>query len=82
MYYMPYYFQAALNDSPLRSGINYMSLAIPQMFGLLAGGGMVTIWGQYVRVRPQCAAERVDNLFPRCQLSYSPSCSVALVRAF
>lgn len=67
IYYMPFYFQAALNDSPLRSGINYMSLAIPQMIGLLAGGGIVTKWGHYVRVRPLCAAEIVDNGPPRCQ---------------
>ena len=48
IYYMPFYFQAALNNSPLRSGVNYMSLAVPQMIGLLAGGGIVTVWGQYV----------------------------------
>lgn len=45
---MPFYFQAALNNSPLRSGVSYMSLAVPQMIGLLAGGGIVTVWGQYV----------------------------------
>ncbi|MCJ1413948.1 hypothetical protein MMC32_000273 [Xylographa parallela] len=50
IYYMPYYFQAALNNSPLQSGINYMSLAVPQMIGLLAGGGIVTVWGQYMPV--------------------------------
>ncbi|KAL9018649.1 MAG: hypothetical protein Q9185_004060 [Variospora sp. 1 TL-2023] len=47
IYYLPFYFQAALNDSPLRSGVNYMALAVPQMIGLLAGGGIVTVWGQY-----------------------------------
>lgn len=46
---MPFYFQAALDNSPLRSGVNYMALAIPQMVGLLAGGGIVTVWGEYVR---------------------------------
>ena len=25
-----------------------MSVAVPQMIGLLAGGGIVTLWGQYV----------------------------------
>lgn len=48
IYYMPFYFQAALDDSPFQSGVNYMSLAVPQMIGLLAGGGIVTVWGQYV----------------------------------
>ncbi|KAI4139613.1 MAG: hypothetical protein LQ341_004154 [Variospora aurantia] len=51
IYYLPFYFQAALNDSPLRSGVNYMALAVPQMIGLLAGGGIVTVWGQYVSSR-------------------------------
>ncbi|KAL8969893.1 MAG: hypothetical protein Q9197_004104 [Variospora fuerteventurae] len=50
IYYLPFYFQAALNDSPLRSGVNYMALAVPQMIGLLAGGGIVTVWGQYMPV--------------------------------
>ena len=50
IYYMPFYFQAALNRSPLRSGVDYMSLAVPQMIGLLAGGGITTATGHYVRV--------------------------------
>ncbi|MCJ1342376.1 hypothetical protein MMC31_000558 [Peltigera leucophlebia] len=50
IYYMPFYFQAALDNSPIRSGVNYMSLAVPQMIGLLAGGGIVTLWGQYMPV--------------------------------
>ena len=45
---MPFYFQAALNVTPLRSGVNYMSLAIPQMVGLLVGGGITTATGHYV----------------------------------
>ncbi len=49
IYYMPFYFQAALNRSPLRSGVDYMSLAVPQMIGLLAGGGITTATGHYVR---------------------------------
>lgn len=28
-----------------------MALAVPQMIGLLAGGGIVTVWGQYVSSR-------------------------------
>ena len=49
IYYMPFYFQAALKQSPLRSGVSYMSLAVPQMIGLIAGGGITTVTGQYVR---------------------------------
>ena len=45
---MPFYFQAALNHTPLQSGVNYMSLAVPQMIGLLAGGGITTATGHYV----------------------------------
>ena len=45
---MPFYFQASLESSPLRSGIDYMSLAVPQMIGLLAGGGITTASGHYV----------------------------------
>ncbi|KAL8687226.1 MAG: hypothetical protein Q9218_006545, partial [Villophora microphyllina] len=50
IYYMPFYFQAALNDTALRSGISYMSLAIPQMVGLFAGGGITTATGHYVQM--------------------------------
>ncbi|MCJ1393362.1 hypothetical protein MMC18_006235 [Xylographa bjoerkii] len=50
IYYMPFYFQAALNQSPLTSGVSYMSLAVPQMIGLLVGGGVVTKWGHYMPV--------------------------------
>ncbi|MCJ1377535.1 hypothetical protein MMC17_000630 [Xylographa soralifera] len=50
IYYMPFYIQAALNQSPLTSGISYMSLAVPQMIGLLVGGGVVTKWGHYMPI--------------------------------
>ncbi|KAF1998136.1 MFS general substrate transporter [Amniculicola lignicola CBS 123094] len=50
IYYMPFYFQAALNQSPLQSGVSYMSLAVPQMIGLFAGGGITTATGQYMPV--------------------------------
>lgn len=56
---MPFYFQAALDNSPLRSGVNYMSLAVPQMIGLLAGGGIVTVWGQYVRLPSMYTLQRL-----------------------
>ncbi|KAF2704539.1 MFS general substrate transporter [Pleomassaria siparia CBS 279.74] len=52
IYYMPFYFQAALNQSPLKSGVSYMSdsLAVPQMIGLIAGGGITTATGHYMPV--------------------------------
>lgn len=49
IYYMPFYFQTALEQSPLASGVSYMSLAIPQMIGLFLGGGVTTATGHYVR---------------------------------
>ena len=48
IYYMPFYFQAGLHQSPLKSGVSYMSLAVPQMIGLIAGGGITTVTGHYV----------------------------------
>ncbi|KAI4121450.1 MAG: hypothetical protein LQ338_006357 [Usnochroma carphineum] len=50
IYYMPFYFQAALDNTALRSGINYMSLAVPQMIGLFVGGGITTATGHYMPV--------------------------------
>jgi MFS family permease len=47
---MPFYFQAALNQSPLKSGVSYMSLAVPQMIGLIVGGGVTTVTGHYMPV--------------------------------
>ena len=47
---MPFYFQAALAQSPLQSGISYMSLAVPQMIGLIAGGSITTATGHNVRL--------------------------------
>lgn len=43
-------FPAALDQTALSSGISYMSLAIPQMIGLLAGGGITTVTGHYMPV--------------------------------
>lgn len=49
IYYLPFYFQAALGQSPIQSAVSYISLAVPQMIGLLVGGGVTTATGQYVR---------------------------------
>ena len=48
IYYMPFYFQAGLGHSPLKSGVDYISLAVPQMIGLLAGGAITTATGHYI----------------------------------
>ena len=50
IYYMPFYFQAGLGHSPLKSGVDYISLAVPQMIGLLAGGAITTATGHYMPV--------------------------------
>ncbi|EPE30603.1 MFS general substrate transporter [Glarea lozoyensis ATCC 20868] len=50
IYYLPFYFQAALNQSPIQSSVSYIALAIPQMIGLLAGGGITTKTGHYMPV--------------------------------
>ncbi|KAF1992817.1 MFS general substrate transporter [Amniculicola lignicola CBS 123094] len=50
LYYLPFYFQAVLGTSAIRSGVNYIALAIPQFFGLLLSGGLVTKFGHYMPV--------------------------------
>lgn len=47
---MPYYFQAGQGASPIRSAVEYISLAAPLMVGLLAGGGITTATGHYMPV--------------------------------
>ncbi|KAL8832112.1 MAG: hypothetical protein Q9170_005009 [Blastenia crenularia] len=60
IYYVPFYFQAGLGHSPLKSAVDYISLAVPQMIGLLAGGGITTATGHYVRLSP-CPIILVDS---------------------
>ncbi|PCH00736.1 Major facilitator superfamily domain, general substrate transporter [Penicillium occitanis (nom. inval.)] len=50
IYYMPYYFQAGQGASPIRSAVEYISLAAPLMVGLLVGGGITTATGHYMPV--------------------------------
>ncbi|OJK02334.1 hypothetical protein ASPACDRAFT_50929 [Aspergillus aculeatus ATCC 16872] len=50
IYYMPYYFQAGRGATPIRSAVEYISLAAPLMVGLLAGGGITTATGHYMPV--------------------------------
>ena len=47
---MPFFFQAGQGASPLRSGVEYISAAVPLMVGLLAGGGITTATGHYMPV--------------------------------
>jgi len=47
---MPFFFQAGEGSDPIRSGVQYISLAAPLMIGLLAGGGITTASGQYMPV--------------------------------
>lgn len=47
---MPFFFQAGQGSDPIRSGVQYISLAAPLMVGLLAGGGITTVTGQYMPV--------------------------------
>ena len=37
--------QAGLGHSPLKTGVDYISIAVPQMVGLLAGGAITTAAG-------------------------------------
>ncbi|KAF2468048.1 MFS general substrate transporter [Lindgomyces ingoldianus] len=50
LYYLPFYFQAVLGTSAVRSGVNYIALAVPQFFALLLSGGLVTQFGHYMPV--------------------------------
>lgn len=47
-YFLPFYFQAARGLSATRSGINFVPLAFPQVFGVLVVGGIVSKVGRYV----------------------------------
>lgn len=50
LYYLPFYFQAARGTSAIRSGVNYIALAVPQFVALLGSGGLVTRFDDYVRL--------------------------------
>ncbi|KAI9036019.1 MFS general substrate transporter [Aspergillus affinis] len=49
-YYMPFYFQAGQGVSPIRTGVEQVSLAASLMIGLLAGGAIITATGHYMPV--------------------------------
>ncbi|XDG01573.1 hypothetical protein ABKA04_001188 [Annulohypoxylon sp. FPYF3050] len=46
-YYLPIYFQAVKGSSALESGIQFLALAIPQIFAVVLSGALVTILGFY-----------------------------------
>ena len=48
--HIPFYFQATLAQSPLQSGVSQMSVAVPQMIGLIVGCGITTAIGQNIRL--------------------------------
>ncbi|KAF2451162.1 MFS general substrate transporter [Karstenula rhodostoma CBS 690.94] len=50
LYYMPFYFQSVRGTSAIRSGVDYIALAVPQFFALLIAGGLVTRFGHYMPV--------------------------------
>ncbi|MCJ1397655.1 hypothetical protein MMC11_000851 [Xylographa trunciseda] len=49
MYYLPFYFQAVLGNSAIRSGVNFIALAFPELLGIMISGALTTRFGHYVR---------------------------------
>ncbi|KAF2242512.1 efflux pump antibiotic resistance protein [Trematosphaeria pertusa] len=47
-YYLPIYFQSIKGSSPTKSGLQFMALALPQIFALILAGALTTKWGHYV----------------------------------
>lgn len=47
-YYLPIYFQAVKASTATQSGTQYLALVIPQMFGVVLSGALVTVFGSYV----------------------------------
>ncbi|PYH98111.1 permease of the major facilitator superfamily [Aspergillus ellipticus CBS 707.79] len=47
-YYMPFYFQAVLGTNAVHSGVDLISVFIPEMIALIITGGIVMQWGYYV----------------------------------
>ncbi|KAL8755570.1 MAG: hypothetical protein Q9184_004761 [Pyrenodesmia sp. 2 TL-2023] len=52
MYYVPFYFQAAKGASALRSGVQFLALAVPQVVATVMAGGLATKTGHYVFYAP------------------------------
>lgn len=45
MYYVSFYFQSARGGTPLRSGVEYIAVAIPQVVATAAACGLTTRTG-------------------------------------
>lgn len=52
-YYIPIYFQAVIGSTATQSGTQYLALVIPQMFGVVLSGALVTAFGSYVSFETQ-----------------------------
>ncbi|KAL8698458.1 MAG: hypothetical protein Q9224_001844 [Gallowayella concinna] len=48
LYYLPFYFQAVRSASALRSGVDFLALAVPQVVATIMAGGLATKTGHYV----------------------------------
>ncbi|KAF7916073.1 hypothetical protein EAE99_009826 [Botrytis elliptica] len=47
MYYLPFYFQSVRGSSPVRSGVDYIPLALAELFGIMLSGAMINKFGHY-----------------------------------
>ncbi|KAL8866857.1 MAG: hypothetical protein Q9174_006038 [Haloplaca sp. 1 TL-2023] len=47
LYYLPFYFQAVLSATALRSGVDFLALAVPQVVATVMAGGLATKTGHY-----------------------------------
>lgn len=50
LYYLPFYFQAVDSSSAIKSGVQFLSLALPQMVSSIVTSALVTYTGHYVCV--------------------------------
>lgn len=50
LYYMPFFFQAVLGSSTIRSGIDFLPLAVPQVVATIISGVLVTKTGSYIPI--------------------------------
>ena len=63
MYYLPFYFQAVLGQSAIKSGVNFIALAFPELIGIMISGALTTRFGHYVRARDTTANSFVANIW-------------------
>ncbi|KAH8759347.1 major facilitator superfamily domain-containing protein [Diaporthe sp. PMI_573] len=47
-YYIPIYFQAVKESTATQSGVQFLALAIPQIFAVVLSGALVTTFGYYL----------------------------------